>query len=241
MNKWRRWADDSVIVISVLGEGTKSVCPIFYEGTKPPTGTFHWSMMVPKQDPKDIVIERICRPWKVAIKSLLKDHLPPIAATFCLDPQAREIGEVLGVLFTLEGTAIAPEDLVAKVLENPNTFAYQGKHTQDVEAIQAAAKLFSKLDTLRSLLKNHKHLERVPMYRGDSLTKPYPEDQELNDLLKESETLSKMYHKNYMILMYPSSIEWPTTEGSSHYLFDTEDLCQSVQDVLDHTQKGERC
>jgi hypothetical protein len=190
-------------------------------------------------DPPDQVVERFCRPWKVAIKTLLKTHLPPIAATFVHDPQGKEQAETLGVPFFLDGVSIAPDDLVAKVLENPNQFAYQGKHYDNVEGIKAARQLYSKMSTLRNLLKRHPDPHRVPMYNGISTSKPWPEDQELNDLLKETATLEKMHPKDYMILMHPippSTVEWPHANQNSLYLFDDDDLYYCFEDKI---KKGE--
>lgn len=244
MIEWKRRSDGSAIVLGTPGTPCQTVIPIFYKEAHcwgrrnigDPLLSGRWITcggplwMVPQHS--DYVVEKLTRPWKIAIKTLLKENLPPIAETFVRDPQGRQVAEVLGILYSLDNSSIAPDVLVEKILDNPNTFAYQGKHTQHVEGIQAARQLFSKLATLRDLLKAHPKLDRVPMYRGDSVTPARLEDQELNDLLKETQTLSRMYPKDYMILMQSACVEWPDQEENCMYLFDDEDLGKAVEAAL---------
>ncbi len=252
---WTRRQDGSSIVLSIAGSPCRTIIPLWYSSEEEscwwergslgrwntvkgnPTGQIvqlgspAW-FRGPVAGIPDYEIEHLTRPWKIAIKTLLRENLPPIAETFVRDPQGRQVSEVLGIQLSLDNSSVAPDVLVARILKSPNIFAYQGKHTQHVEAIQAARQMFSKLDTLRSLLKSHPQLNRVPMYRGNSTERPHVADQELNDLLKETQTLSRMYPRDYMILLQPACVEWPHQEENQTYLFDDDDLCQAVEDTV---------
>ena len=159
----------------------------------------------------DIEIHRHVRPFKVAIKALLTVHLPPLVAAMksvekmqngydLPDTVPPLHGKVLGVLVT-QRVPIPHDKLISHITAYANT--YSRIHPKDVEGIQAAVVIHSKMESVEGWLKNHPDTSRIPMVRGDSISPPLPEDQEINDLLQEAKTLGQVYDRDFIMLMIP--------------------------------------
>jgi hypothetical protein len=150
-------------------------------------------------------IEQVVRPFKVAIKSLLKVHLPPLLkhthkAVVSPVPDGAYMSKVFDVPFTIAGTG-APEDTVTHILNH--TEQYRRIDAQAVKGIEAAVHLHSKMQSVKSWLSRHPDPRRIPMIRGASEEPPLPEDQEINDLLLEAHTLAQIYKEDHILLFQP--------------------------------------
>ncbi len=146
-----------------------------------------------------------CRPFAVAIKALLAKHLPPLLKVLTPPRQVGptpnpgpKAGRVLDVIVQhpVPGTH---DGIIERIMNNREKL--RRTHSRDVDGIEAAMKLHSKMDTLRSLLSRHPDPWRIPMVTSDSTTKPKPEDQEINDLLLEARTLGQVYDRDFILLM----------------------------------------
>ncbi|MCP4900169.1 MAG: hypothetical protein GY906_24625 [bacterium] len=151
-------------------------------------------------------IEPHIRPYKVAIKALLRKHLPPLIRLIPTtadtvhtmgvpdDQTTKMLGVSFGVTTQVDGAKIVPY-----ILNHPEHF--KAKAPKDVAGIVAANALHSKMESLSNLLKNHPNPGRLPVLRGKTEEAPKPEDQEVNDLLLEAATLGQIHQRDFMLLM----------------------------------------
>lgn len=150
------------------------------------------------------------RPFKVAIKALLRVHLPPLLKAsrgvaqrkdgVVLPPHTgARAGKVLGVIVTTKIVPLQHDKIVDHILNNAEGYTKAGCG-KDVAAMRAAVALHSKMESTKAWLANHPNPNRVPMMRGDSETAALPEDLELNELLIEAKTLGLVYDRDFVLL-----------------------------------------
>lgn len=156
-------------------------------------------------------IHQHIRPFKVAIKALLKVHLPPLVKLskrvaqekdgIVLTGTQPQAGKVLGILFSNQ-TVLPHDKIIDHILANHRVYEGLGK-SKDLAAIRAAVILHSKMESTSVWLRNHPNPSRIPMVNGDSTTAALPEDLEINELLQEAKTLSMVYDKDFILLLKP--------------------------------------
>jgi hypothetical protein len=149
------------------------------------------------------------RPFKVAIKALLRAHLPPLLRAMrgvaqrkdgVVVPEAvaAKAGKVLGVIMATK-SPFQHDKIVNHVLGNADAYTRVGCG-KDVAAMRAANSLHSKMQSVEAWLANHPNPKRVPMMNGNSEAAPLPEDLELNELLQEAKTLGMVYDRDFVLL-----------------------------------------
>lgn len=155
-------------------------------------------------------IHQHTRPFKVAIKALLRVHLPPLLRVMKLVAQKKNgvvlpeenpagAGKVLGVIVQ-ERSPLPHDRIIEHILNNSEGYTRRQGHAKDLAGVRAAVALHSKMESVSAWLKNHPNPTRIPMVNGDSTTPAQPEDQEINELLQEAKTLSMVYDRDFVLL-----------------------------------------
>lgn len=166
---------------------------------------------------KTIDARKFADPFQHAIKSLLLENLEPVC-TATTEHYKKVLGsyftdlvtngafggysriyDVLGIQVSIK-TPIDPAWLVSELCDGHIWQDLPESVRENLAGISAAVSLHKKATQLVTLLTHHPHPQRIPMITNDSESEPLSEsqDREINDLLLEALSISKMHDKKYV-------------------------------------------